>query len=87
MKAAGGDRFGARINEIHGATDVGAGLLPFHYQKRFVGADDSHVEYRQVERALCDICRDEDRKKPSQVIAELRAEVAALREELARRTP
>jgi hypothetical protein len=85
LQDVAGMRFGARLFDLHNVRDMDLDARPLHYRKRFVGEDDSHIQYQQVDKAGCDICTAEARKRPAQVIAELRAEAAALRAELARR--
>ncbi len=77
-------RFGARLFDLHNVRDMELNAKPLHYEKRFIGDDDSNVQYHQTDKAHCDICTDEARKKPSAVIAELRQEIASLKAELAR---
>jgi hypothetical protein len=84
MERIAGQRFGARLFDLHNSIDMETGATPLHYRKRFVGDDDSHVQYQQTDKAACDICCAESRKRPAQIIAELQAENRALREENAR---
>jgi hypothetical protein len=77
-------RFGARLFDLHNEIDVASGTAPLHYEKEFVGGDDSNVRYRATDKAHCSVCSDEARKRPATVIAELRARVADLEAENAR---
>jgi hypothetical protein len=83
MERIAGQRFGARLFDLHNSGDMDANVRPLHYEKRFVGDDDSHVQYRVADKAHCDVCSAETRKRPTQIIEELKAENARLREQLA----
>lgn len=81
MTRAGGARFGARLKEIH-EGDLASGVLPVHYEKRIEGGDDSRVSYRQTDKAHCDICTQEARERPSEIIKRQAQEIGELRAEL-----
>lgn len=78
LKNVGGDRFGARLFELHNEVDIGSGLTPVHYETRRDEKDGTRVEYRQTDKSHCDICQDEERRRPSVIIARLEAEVQRL---------
>lgn len=83
LQRVAGMRFGARLFDLHNETDFGAGVGPLHYEKIRETAGDAQVFYRQTDKAHCDICRKEDRRKPSEVIEALKKENAELRARVA----
>lgn len=84
MAFVAGHRFGSALFDIHNGVRSAAGEVPFHYERQSDPKDDSRVFYRMTDEAGCTVCAQGDRKRPSQVIAELRQEVAALRAKVAR---
>lgn len=77
LQRVAGMRFGARLFDLHNETDFGTGQGPLHYEKIRQSEGDAQVFYRQTDKAHCDICSNEERRKPSEVVAALRARLAA----------
>lgn len=82
MEAAGGQRFGARLFDLHNETDIN-GPGPLHYELIRENAGSAQVFYRQTEKAHCSLCTKDDRRKPSIIIAELRKQIHDLEIRLA----
>jgi hypothetical protein len=78
LQRAAGMRFGARLFDAHNEIDFGSGVGPLHYQKIREREDDTQVFYRQVDKAHCDICSKQDRRKPSEVIEAQRKRIQEL---------
>lgn len=84
MERVAGMRYGARLFDLHNDADIAEGLFPVHYRKRIEGGDDSRVSYQQTDKAACDICTQEARAKPSEIIKRQAEEIIELRAELER---
>ena len=78
LQDVAGYRYGGRLFDAHHQTDFGTGEGPLHYEKIREHRDDARVFYRIADKDHCDICTREAKKKPSTVIAELRARVFEL---------
>jgi hypothetical protein len=84
MARVAGYRFGSALFDIHNELDVGAGVMPVHYEKKTGENDATRVRYRQVDKARCSQCNAEAREKPSDIIKRQAARIAELEAELAK---
>jgi hypothetical protein len=82
LERAAGMRYGARLFDLHNNADLSGGF-PVHYEKRVDGSDDARVRYRQTDKEHCDICTQEARTRPSEVIKRQAQRIEELERELA----